>query len=174
MENYEFCILKDEKDIIEYEKGLYDAFIKKDPDGWVSKNYDIINNCRLRSKISYSYQTIYAVKINDEIIACGAVNFNPDMLQLEKMGFIIQKNISDKICEGINLFISRDMGDQTIGILGGLNSYIFDDLKKRGITIAYGTCSRKLKALYTIYGFEVIDRKIIEEDKKLLLRYLIK
>ena len=76
--DYQFCILTNKKDIIEYEKQLFNAFSKRSPDGWVMSNYEIIDGERLRSKcFTYEDQLISIVKHNDEIIAGNAVNLNP-------------------------------------------------------------------------------------------------
>ena len=89
MSNIEYCILKSEEEIIEYEKGLYKAFVERDPNSWVSRNYEKIDNYRLRSKIiQYSDQDIFAAKYNKKIMAANSVNYNmTKKLQLEEMGF---------------------------------------------------------------------------------------
>lgn len=78
MEEYEFCILTDEKDIIEYEKKLYNDFSKRSPYRWIAKNHQMIDNCRLKSKISYEDQTVYGIKKEGQLIAGASINFNKE------------------------------------------------------------------------------------------------
>ena len=77
MENIEYCVLTDEKDIIEFEKGIYNAFKRTSPNGWLMTNYEIIDNCRLKSKnIPYSDMKIYAAINDSGVLAVLNMNYN--------------------------------------------------------------------------------------------------
>ena len=52
-DDYEFCVLTEEKDIIEYEKGAYEAFLKSESLEWIKENFQIINNNQLKSSVPY-------------------------------------------------------------------------------------------------------------------------
>ena len=164
----EYKIMQNEEEIVEYEKGLYHAFMIRDPDGWVANNYKVINGNRLRSKsLSYSDLDVFAAKENDNIIAASSVNYNMNKkLQLEEMVFKIEKR-SD-VCEGLIFFTTEEIvGEQFLEISGKLFTFALDLGRKKGIKVVYGTCSRKLKAMYTLIGWEVVDRINIDGLKKL-------
>lgn len=168
-----FCILTDEKDIIEQEKKLFDTYMKKNQSGWVVNNYIKIDNCRLRAKIPYNDQTVYAVKKNDDIIAGGALNFNISKFMLKEMGFEIDKNI-ENACEGINLYATDDIkGDDVFKVFSEFINFIINDLKKRKIYTVYGTCERHMKAMYSLLGFQILDKKIVQGIKQYFMIYKI-
>ena len=63
------------------------------------------------------------------------------------------------------------MGEHFLEVAGKLFTYALSFVKERGINIVYGTCTRKLKAMYSLMGWKVIDKKDVNGFKKLLLRY---
>ena len=109
VDGYEFYILdtNSENDIVEYEKGLFKAFLKRSPGGWVSKHYTVIDNSRFRPKeLSYIDLKVYGAKKNHVLIAASAVNFNNKNCFYEKKGFKIpEDNKNMKIVEGLNMYI---------------------------------------------------------------------
>ena len=82
MPDYEFCILKDNKDIIEYEKGLYKAFTKITLSEWREKNYKLIDGNRYKCNIEYEDQVLYAIKEDNKVVLALSVqvNFKDKML----------------------------------------------------------------------------------------------
>ena len=72
MEDYKFCILTEEKDIIDFEKGLFNAF--KD-DSWILSKYQIFDNNRLKPFIPYNELLIMGLKKENELIGFGSMNF---------------------------------------------------------------------------------------------------
>jgi hypothetical protein len=88
MSKFEYIEIKDENDLFEHEKLLYDAYINRSPDDWISNNYEKIENCRLKAPYSYSDLIVLGVKKDDLLVATLAINKNTNnKLQLEEEGF---------------------------------------------------------------------------------------
>ena len=174
MSEIEYCILTDEKDIIEYEKKLYESFTKKDPDGWVVNNYELIDGCRLRSKtIPIENQVFCVAKKESTIIAGMSGNLKCEgKLQLEEMGFKIKRD-EGKFCEGLTLYNANEMSDKLIYIFDKLMNIITENLKRMKIYTIYATCSDLLVNMYNLFGFEMIDIKNVSGIKKYLMKYNI-
>lgn len=165
--------LTNDADLIAYEQGLYEAFSSRNPDNWLTQNYLTIDGCRFRSRIPYRDQVVYAARDGGRIVAAGAVNFNvTDTLQLEEIGFFIDKE-AVPACEGLLLFTDGKSlpGERFLEVASGLFRFIESDLIGRGMVRVYGTCSRPLRAMYTLLGFQVIDRLKKDGETKLLLAY---
>ena len=174
MSEYEYCILdtNNEDELIEYEKELFDSFSKLDPDGWVMNNYQIINGNRLRSKtLTYEDIEVYLVKNYCKILIGSSVNYNVNKkLQLEIMGFYLDKKIKN-FCEGLIFFTTEQAKNHDfLKISTNLFEFIKKKLLKKNIKTVYGTCSRKLKAMYSLLGYEVIDKLVVNNEKKLLMK----
>jgi len=174
MSKYEFCILTDDNDIIEYEKGLYQSYSQKDSDGWIFNNYKIIDNCRLQPNINYNDLVVYGYKDNDRLIAGSAINYNMNSkMQLEEMGFKIE-NKEKKFCEGINLFATVDMTENLMLVVGDFHDMIVRDIKKRGVDFIYGTCEDKIKGMYSIFGWDILYSIELKNVKEFLMIFDIK
>ena len=96
-------------------------------------------------------------------------------LQLEYMGFSIENK--KNACEGLIFLTNKPdglKGEFFLEVAGNLFSHALSYGKKKGMNIVYGTCERKLKAMYSLLGWEVIDRKKIDGINKLLLCYNLK
>lgn len=169
---YKYCILNDAADILEYEKGLYRAFVERNPGSLKSKNY-ITDGDRLQLKIDDKDVMVYAIKQNDVIIAACAVDLaNKEVTQFEEIGF--EKSPEDgkkKIADCLAMYI--ELGSDTDSFLAmgaDFVNFIIDDLKKNNMEVWYATCPRTLKSLYTIMGFDVMNTIQIDNDKECLLR----
>ena len=117
---------------------------------------------------------IFIAKKDNEIIAgiSDAINMN-NKLQLESMGFSIDKKSELKISEGLNFYINIDLSESIFEILGTFLNKIVAELKKSGINIIYVTCSPHLINMYEMFGFEVVDKKKLENLDEYLIKYLI-
>lgn len=174
MEDIKIEILNhnNEAEIVEYERGMYKAFSRNDANGWAMTNYELIDGDRLRSKkLPLDDQVFFVVRRAGGGIEIGAaMNFNHiNQFQAEDMGFTLDKD--ERTCEGLILFSDPDSerGD-FVELAAGLFEYIIEHIKERGIEVVYCTCSRKIKAMYTLLGFEVADRIVVNDEKKLLMR----
>ena len=164
----EYRLLSTESDFIEYEECLYSAFIKKDPKGWLSTNYKIIDGNRFRSDIPYEDQKIFGAYKNGLLIAAISGNLNMNSkLELEKMGFNINKN--ENVCEGLNLFINENLGIETFDIIKNFMNFIFTKAKELSIKKIYLTCSNKLMRMYSLYGFRKEYSLIINDKEEYLM-----
>jgi hypothetical protein len=173
MPDFDIKIAETENEIIEFEKGTYEAFSKRNPDNWLCKNYKLIDGCRYQSPIPYEYQAIYIAKEGNKIIAGASINFNTKIkLQLEDIGFNLDEKIKkEKFCEGLLLFTARNTNISPF--LSGieLRNFMKKDIGKRELSFILGTCSEDKKNFYVKFGYEIIDEKINYEGEK---KYLMK
>jgi len=52
-----------------------------------------------------------------------------------------------------------------------MTDFVHDDMRQRGMMFSYGTCRSSLEAMYSLFGFEVIDKIEGEGEPELLIRY---
>jgi N-acetylglutamate synthase-like GNAT family acetyltransferase len=159
--DYEFCILKNEKDIIEYEKAVYITNSKKryKKDNYLSI-YNIIDNYRAKTKISYSNIKIFAIKKNGELLGGIAFNFENKKMQLELRGFSIKKE--NNICEAFGLCTLKTRDDE-IGYVGAaLMQYVDEQLKKTEIKKIYATATERMTRVHQQRGAKILDKKSID------------
>ncbi|MCG8570481.1 MAG: hypothetical protein MJB14_10110 [Spirochaetes bacterium] len=175
MSEFEFIIIKNDKDLIQHEKNLYHRYGLKNPYGWVAQNYQVIDNCRLQSHFPYEDQIVYAIKKNNEVKAACTLMTNQDMpLMLEQMGFRINKE-NVKIAEGINLYAPDDLpGEEVMQIFGNFFLYMTHDLASKGFDFVYSACERHMKAFYSLMGFEILEKIEIQGMVQCLTRYSLK
>lgn len=159
----------DKTKVENYESSLYEAFVLKDKSGWIATHYQIIDDSRLRSRVPYKDQIIYFAEINNKIVCAGAMNFNYNAkLQLEDMGFKIQKN--EPLCEGLTFFATDDIqGEIVMNLFSKITLLFEDEMRNKNINISYLTCARKVKALYSLNGFKKVAVKEIDGIKKYLM-----
>lgn len=163
-----------EEELAKYEEELYRAFSKNDSNGWAMNNYLKINNCRLRSKLLSIYdQDFYiAINRNNSILLGATINYNKQKLQYKQMGFKFDNHESDQYCEGTIFFSNENeiKNYDFIKVATTFFNFIEQDIKMQDIYIVYGTCSRKLKAMYSLLGYEKIEKINIGDITKLLMR----
>jgi hypothetical protein len=163
--------IKDEGALTEFEKLLYKSFSENSPNGWLIKNYKTIDNSRLLPTVPYEDVFIFVAKKDGQIVAgiSGTLNMNNE-LQLEKMGFDVDKH-TNPFCEGLNFYISDDLGEGFLKVLGGFLDRIVTELKLRNIDCIYSTCSKKLRNMYMMFDFEILDSRDLDGDEEFLIRY---
>lgn len=165
-----YLILKEEEDIIQFEKGLYNAFIIKTNSNWIKYNYEIINNCRLKPKRPYSEIVIYGIKNEGKIIGACSYNLNIGNSDIEKMGFNIKKLKLNYACESLNLFIDEVVnGEEYQKSAKKFFNYIHSDLADRNFERAYITCQENLELYHKAFGFTKIDSIILNGTKEILM-----
>ncbi len=160
------------EDYIEFEKGIFDSFSKRNPSNWITRNYEFIDGCRYKPKIDYKDQRVYLVKENTKLIAGFSVNLNLNQrTQLEDIGFELESSERvESSCEALILFTLRNTNISPFEVMLTSREYIVDDMKKIGIKKIWGTCSHNLLNFYTKFGFELVEEKInYENEKKYLL-----
>ena len=172
MPDYEFFILKDNKDIIEYEKGLYKAFTKITLSEWREKNYKLIDGNRYKCNIEYEDQVLYAIKEDNKVVLALSVQVNfKDKMLIEKLGFKLrEEDKTKKICEGLDFFSFIKMGIKSFEIYLNFFNFVLKDIREKGFKVIYGSCEEKLSLFYKEAGFNFIDSKDINGKKELLLR----
>src|SRR4030042_5280070 len=103
MSEYHYCKIKDEKEIIEYEKLVYKGYIT-DKSNSLLEYLEIIEGNRMRLKLNKKYLVYYTIKKNEKIIAGMTAHINPsNEFICEKFGFKIDKDYNS--CEGITFFV---------------------------------------------------------------------
>lgn len=166
----EYKVIKDEDGLKEpalleeYEKKLYDAF--RD-DLYFQKQYTVIENNRMRIKL-IPFEDLYILGAVKEGRLAAAITGHMNMenrLQLEDLGFTINKH-EGKISEGLTFYISEDLGEGMLAVLGSFLETVIAELKKREITAIYSTCSGKMLNMYGMFDFEAIDSRVIEDGEE--------
>ncbi len=172
MPKYEFVEIKEEKEIIEHEKLLYDAFIMRSPDEWISNHYEKIDNYRLRAPYPYTDLIVLGVKKDNILVATLVINLNTkNKMQFEEEGFNRDKiDIKSNFAEGITFCTSGKNFtiDDWAAFEDGMKFFIIE-FKKHNLQKIYGTCVERLKIFYLKLGFIIIDKK----DSVLLLELTV-
>ena len=169
---HNYYILKNKEELIEYEKGLYDAFIIRTDSNWIKHHYTKIDECRLKPNKPYSDLIIYALKIDGIIQGISTVNKNMKNNDLEKMGFDLSKYKLNSTCEGLHLYMNKKtIGNEFSKVAKEFPEFMIDDLINRGYTNLFGSCQKDLEALYRMVGFERIQSIMLNGEEEILLRY---
>lgn len=155
----------DPLEIEEFERVFYKAF-KNISDPSLEAVFDIdCSEKRIKTKIPYSNQEIMIARINSDIVAASAVNFNmKEPLQLEKYGFSIDKN-EDSICEGLFVFNIHT----NLQLFFAFKECFIKYLISQNIRKIYSTCSQKRIRGYRLLGFRDIEAYFFKGQKKYLL-----
>lgn len=166
----EFLELINDNDIIKYHEGLYEAFVNRNYDKWLIKNYIISGN---RLIPPFKKIIIYGVKDNNKLISAVGVNLDNKMqMQFEKLGFKkCNFDINRIICEILNMYILKKIiGENFMKIFLSFLEYILKDLKQKNYDVMYLTCSKKLENMFLITGFDLIDEKKIDLEDEILFK----
>ena len=164
MSDIKFEILDDTNinDVMELEKKLYISFVEKIPNDWVKSKYTFIDNERLKPNRPYEKITVFLFKKNQEIIASIAVHFDMDnILELEDFNFNLKNR--EKSCEGLFFFVDSHQDINFFDLEKHFYKMI-QYLKDRDIQYVYGTCGKKLRSLYKMIGFKVLDKVDYKND----------
>lgn len=157
MNNYEYCILTNEKDIIEYEKGLYKVFKN---DEWYLDHY-IVNGDRMRAP--YKNQQIFGIKKDNRLIGATAMNIGLDF-QANYLGFKLPDK--ENICENLHMYLVDDeMHDIFTELLPFFN-YIGDEMKRQKFKTIIASCTRQILPLFEAMDFEVLDQTVINGEEE--------
>jgi len=176
MSQYDYYVINKEEELIEFEKGLYKTFSKISPDGWLMKNYQIIDNCRLRSYIPYDNLVIYKLLENNYVYGYVAVNVSyTDKTQFEKMGFKVADEDKDKrIADGLSMYeVENSKSKDSFKALLKFTDLFIEDLKRRNFDLLYIVCAENLRAMYTILGYDEIDSINLNNKKAFLFKLKI-
>jgi hypothetical protein len=155
----------DQSEMSEFERALFEAF-KNVADPSLDAIWDIDRSeQKIKIRIPYADQEIMILRINGLIAAAASVNFNmSSKLQLEEFGFKINKD-EKNICEG--LFIFNIHPDLSLAM--AFKKRLIEYLILRNIKKFYGTCSEKRIKGYRLLGFNDIETRIFNGQKKYLL-----
>lgn len=171
--SFELINTRDESVVAKYENALYRAFSNS-----YIKTLDRIwnidhKNKRIKTVVPYDFQQIIALKIDgsEKYLAGMSINYDLNHMQLEQMGFKIDKSRSST-CEVLYMF---SLADYIGGVspLQILSAQLMKEINARGIKYLYGTCSLRRLNAYTLLGFRNIDRQIFEGEEKFLLEMIM-
>lgn len=158
------------KELLEYEKGLYKSFFETKHDKVkMQKNFIIKDGNRLIPLIPYEDLIIYQGYLDNKLVCANAINISTSTFDIENIGFSF--SFDKTKAEGLNMFFQNVEGDKAIRIGNDFLDYVLIDLKKKGYDTLVSSCTKKLKALYLLFDFEVIDSKMIDGEEHFLLKY---
>ena len=167
--NYEYLVLQNRSDIIEYEKLLFKSFTdSKYTTGWVAQNYIQEDEHRIRPCIAYDRQKIYAIKENSTVVAALSVNLNlAEYSQVEHLGFNHIPNKSEKSAEVLNFISHKPVSLRVYKNI--LQNLMYEDLRTMNINTVYASCSSvMLNAYKRFFDFSVVEF-LQEKDEYLLI-----
>lgn len=160
--------LSNKNELIQYEKGLFKAFFETLPDTWIQEHYIKKENNRLVSYIPYDDLIIYQGYLADKLVCANAINITMQQTQIQKLGFSYSPD--PKTVEGVHMYIQNIQGENAIQIGDTFFNFVMSDLKKRDYQKLISSCTKKLKALYLLFDFEIIDEIMIGGEKEFLIQ----
>jgi hypothetical protein len=158
----------------DFERSFYRAFVTIENNILIRKiwNWDDENK-RLKLKNNFDDLVILVWKSPNEILKCGVVaNLNTDDTQLGKFGFAFPSFKPKPHCEIVTLF--TDLSDRKIGVSLNrhfLKAYCIPYMAEMGYKSLYSTCAEKPLKTYLRWGWELIEEKVIDTEKRYLLYY---
>lgn len=175
VDNRQCRLLKSQTELVEYERALYREFTRKNPHNWLCRNYLLIEGDRYRSPIPYSAQSIYGINQKSKLISAVAINFDTDnQMQFEAVGFNLELELTNcNYCEVLTFFIGQDKHHNYFKIIEHLKQVVITDLKARNIAFGLANCTKNLLPLYLRMGWSVVDRKMLENKTKYLIKFEI-
>lgn len=163
---YDFSILRDPKDIEEFEAGIYSSFIIRSPDQWMKDNYIHIDNKRLRAPFSYSFMLIFGIKKDDKLVGGLSLNFdNNNPTQYEILGFNVPNKQNS--CEALNLYFTPDIN--CVFHVLTIFDYVIEQIRNWDIHRIYCTCNEEKLAFFKFLNFTYIDETMAGDKKEYLL-----
>lgn len=167
MSDFVFSIAVDESEFIEVEKGLYSSFYHDD---WYKENWVLAGENRLRTKPTYDNLTVYLCKKEGKIVGASVMNWDrKGELQVEVLGFEVENKESESFCEGLAMFALDLSPDETLKFMTFFD-FVIDDVKKRGVEMFYGSCSKELLPSHKMLGFEVLGETIVAGNVEYFVR----
>lgn len=164
-----YGLLTDEQDIVDYEKGLYDAFMVRTDGNWIKQQYKTVNGDRLQPNKSYSDLLIYGLKTNGNLMGAICVNLNMENIELERMGFDLSGIDKRRSCEILHTYVNEGVaGEQYVNKFSG---YVFTEMKKNGYSYLYGSCLKELELMHRFIGFKPIASILLNGEEEILLEY---
>jgi hypothetical protein len=161
--------ISDENDLKMYEEALYKAFFS---DRRVSEDaariYDYKNK-RSITKIPYDQQYIHVAQLGAKIVTAVCANFNNENMQVKLRGFEIVKN--NKTCEVLHIF--NNSGQIGTDILRNLGNILLSIIKMKDLTYIYSTCIERRLIAYQSFGFEIVNVKTENKEKRYLLKMVL-
>lgn len=153
---FEILDTSQKDNVVNFERLLYKSYGRNDPDGWVFNNYQKDGD-RLKPFIGYDDLVVYVARLNNDFVGAGTINFS-DELQLVKMGFDMK--ITSNTCEGINLVTDNELVSDVMKLTSDLMDFIFNDLKSRGVKKVVLGCEKKVRGLFYMLGFDVLEQNV--------------
>lgn len=168
--------LKDSSTIKDFEEAFYKVFVKLHSNQLVRKIWDWdIESGRLKTKIGYENQVIFAWKNPDNQIKCAtAINLNNYLSQFGNFGFKVPVDKPGRYCEVLTLFtqnIERANGIRLDRIF--LKGFCVPHLQQLGNDFILSTCAQRPLTTYLRWGWEIIDEATIDNEKRYFLYYNI-
>lgn len=152
-----------------FERSFFESFVNTD-NQLIHKIWDWdFSQKRLKTRISYDKQIIYALIDNDQnIVASIAVNIDSNQNQFGEFGFTLPSKTL-KYCEVLTLFM-HPQRVLSVFQLGDFVDLCTKDSASRGFHQTYATCGKKLLRLYQRIGCELLDSKVIDREDRYFIQ----
>lgn len=149
-------------DVCVFEKALYRVFRERKSDSWEEEQYTVNENDKRMSHrlLDVEDMVLYVVKKGDDTLGCMAANLNTEkIITFEEFGVKVpEEDLKYKVVEGLVFFLFEEIGNDGYKTFMHFSGEIYKDLKKMGYKYFYGKCPEKLKSMYSLAGFDEVER----------------
>ncbi|MDG4771798.1 hypothetical protein [Solwaraspora sp. WMMD792] len=172
----------DPAQVSEYEQDFYRAYAGLTDNRLVRLIWEWDDTARrLRTRIPYQDQIVYCWREGTgRLIGAMAVSVVADReLQSASFGFRPPASAGadrggGRVCEILNVMSAGGGHVWTrVTYTGFIRDFGYRDLVARGYDLAYATCTRRRLRPYLLLGAELLDRRSIDGEERMFLRWPI-
>jgi hypothetical protein len=174
MSSIEVVTANSNDDRIAFEKGIYEAFSKRNPGNWICSHYTLIDPDRYRPLVPYEDQMVLLVKENGQVIFGASFNLNmgSPVLQMRQIGFEPDPEwISASYAEALVFYTLRNTAVSPFETGLQLKKVLNQKMREKKVRTILGTCSENVKIVYLKSGWKIVREMINAEG---IRKYLIR
>lgn len=172
MNDFQFGLLNpsDPTAVQEYEAAFYHAFAKVTTNRLVQKLWlwDHVA-ARLKTRVRYQDQLICTLRDQAGRLR-SAMAFNVELRQFQAASYGFAPPVPGLSFEVLTFFASAA---QTLGVYSSFWASCLALLRGRGLTTGYATTAPRPLPMYRRAGWQIVQEKDIESEKRYFLRYEI-
>jgi hypothetical protein len=152
-------ILSTSEELESYERGLYQAFVERNPNTLVAAQYTRLPGKRLRSPIPYQDQRLFAIKRGDRVCCALALHERTDgPLQIHYLGLEVPPELrAQGFRELLNLYVEPVPPPESLALIWQLHRQVARHLREHAIEKIIATCSDRLLPFYRGFGLESVQ-----------------